>query len=254
MCEIFAFRDARVECADDFRVVIGNVLAHQLLRSRLGELLIDGSGGDMEGAEPATERDEVGEVGIAQGDQFAFHILLCGGEFDFQLIWFIIFRAFQQRSDMARDAFSGAESLAVARELLGERFDLRQVIGLHDEEAIGNEKSDLDGEVGAIKGHALGDFSFHGMDGEGREKLQRFKDLSDRWSGKIIHGHFLAGVFVIEQVFRHFRCGSSFLGGIGSGRLGGFIGGLHVGSEQEQGQQRDEVQFHAVRMADSAIQ
>lgn len=67
--------------AERFRVVVGDVFAHQFLRAHRTVLFLHGGGGDMQGAEPTSQRNQMGEVGVAEGDEFFFDILLGGSEF-----------------------------------------------------------------------------------------------------------------------------------------------------------------------------
>ncbi len=69
----------------EFGVIVRDVLPHHLAGAFDRKLFIHGDGGDFERADPSAERNQVGQIRIAQADQLHLHIPLGGRKFLFQL-------------------------------------------------------------------------------------------------------------------------------------------------------------------------
>ena len=142
------------------------------------------------------------EVRIAQGYEFEFHVLLGRGEFLFELGHVLLAGAFQQARGVAVHFLARAEGLAVAREVRRHALHLAEFARLHDEEAIGNEEAEFDGEVGTVQRHLRGGIALELENRQRREGFERFEDFRDGRGGEFIHREFFADVGIVEQIRR----------------------------------------------------
>ncbi len=78
------------------------------------------------------------------------------------------------------------------------------MLGLDDEESIGNEETKLDGKVRTINRHPGRHLPIHFRDGQGHEELERVKQLGNGWCGELIDRKFLEHVLIREQILRDF--------------------------------------------------
>ena len=119
----------------------------------------------------------MGEVRVPQADQLRLHVPLGGGKLLFQLRDVLVLGAVQQACGMTVHPVARTERLAVAGQILGELLDLVQLLGLHHEESVGDQKSQLDRQIRAVLGHARRHLALHLRDRQRHQELQRVEQL-----------------------------------------------------------------------------
>ncbi len=73
---------------------------------------------------------------------------------------------------MAVHPIPGTERLAIAGQILGEFLDLVQLLGLHHQESVGNQKTQFDRQIRPVLRHPCGHFPRNLGDRQRHQELQ----------------------------------------------------------------------------------
>ncbi len=182
--------------------------------------------GEFECTEPTTETDEVNQVDVAKGDEFAFDIVLGGGHFALELGPIAFPAAVDECFCVAGDVEAGAEGGSVPDDRASRRLDAREIAGGDDEEAVRDEPAEVGGD-----GDASGRWFFWPVAANqaGRhfpEEIELFEDLGDGGRGQLVDAEFFPKVIIGQEFGR-----DDGRGGANRSQKGG-----HEGERKERGE------------------
>jgi hypothetical protein len=143
----------------------------------------------------------MGGVNVPEEDHFSFDVGLGGGEFVLEGVPIAEGTVFDDALEMAGDAGARAENLGVFNDFASNAFQFGKFFGLDDEEAVGDEAAQGEGQEIAIPGGLLGEFAPEHIVGEITDLFEVDEEFLNGRRRELVDSEFFTKVGVVDEVF-----------------------------------------------------